>query len=180
MTTSKSLRVRTVLVTIALCVVIAEVFLAAAHWMKTGEIIWLRSIKQQSENASATAPTMGMLDPYLGYTNRTGTPYAKWNGWREAGYDSPPDWMFWRVNNYGFLQDRDYPVKTAPGRDFVVGVFGSSVAEGLVLHGRSAIVKYLQSNPALRGRNIIILNFGVGGYKQPQLLLTLGYFVAPF
>jgi hypothetical protein len=176
--TRKGFRVRTALVTVALCVVVAEVFLAAAYWRKTGEIIWLRPIKQESGNVAVTAPTLGMLDPYLGYTNRTGTPYAKWNGWREAGYQSPPDWVSWRVNNYGFFQDKDYPVQTTPRRDFVVGIFGSSTAEGLALHGRETIVKYLQSNPALRERNIIILNFGIGGYKQPQQLLTLSYFVA--
>ena len=56
--------------------------------------------------------------------------------------------------------------------DFVVGIFGGSVALGLALYGGDAIVRRLEEHrPELEG-SIYVLNMAKGGYKQPQQLFA--------
>ena len=107
-----------------------------------------------------------ILSPYLGYTFRPGFSRETFNDWCGLGYDTRPAWLSWRANNHGFLSPVDYPTASVPGRDFVVGIFGSSVAQGLMFYGGPAIERHLRLNPAFQYRNIVILDFCNGGYKQ--------------
>ena len=57
--------------------------------------------------------------------------------------------------------------------DFVIGVFGGSVAGVLANRNRETLIGYLeQRRPNLKG-SIRVLTFGRGGYKQPQQTLFL-------
>ena len=87
-----------------------------------------------------------------------------------------------RSNAFGFRSEiEDY--REVGEEDFVIGIFGGSVANQLVLLGGDTIVATLsQRRPELDGR-IRILNFGLGGYKQPQqtiLLLEMILLGVPF
>jgi hypothetical protein len=122
---------------------------------------------------------MMMLSPFFGYALRPGYRWEPPQEWlRENFPDEPaPAYLTWPANNHGFISDRDYPTPPS-ARDFVVGVFGSSVAQGLAFRGRAAIIRALEANPAVAGRKVVVLNFTQGGFKQPQQLMVLSYFAA--
>ena len=76
------------------------------------------------------------------------------------------------MNAFGFRSEiEDY--RELGEDDFVIGIFGGSVANELTLLGGDTIVATLsERRPELAGR-IRILNFGLGGYKQPQQTILL-------
>lgn len=84
------------------------------------------------------------------------------------------------VNNHGFFAQHDYPFVKASDNQFIVGVFGGSVANDVavraithVASGQFGLINHLKRIPHLKNRDIVILNFANGGYKQPQQLLIL-------
>ncbi|NEO55824.1 MAG: hypothetical protein F6K54_23795 [Okeania sp. SIO3B5] len=90
-----------------------------------------------------------------------------------------------RVNNYGFVSKYDYPFIKSNKNQFVVGVFGGSVANDFTLNaifsearGNEGFIRFLKQIPQLKDKEIIILCFAGGGYKQPQQLLILNYFIS--
>lgn len=113
------------------------------------------------------------LQPFFGYVLRPGA-YAQV---QDLGV---------RVNNYGFFAQADYPYRPEnPDSRFVIGVFGGSVASdlatfGVLSHarGQEGLVSALRRIDALADKEIVILNFANGGYKQPQQLLILSYFLS--
>ncbi len=78
------------------------------------------------------------------------------------------------ANELGFFASEPPPGPVADR--FTVGVFGGSVAVGLARSWR--LVKEIKRSPALRGREIWVRNFALGGYKQPQQLISLNYLLA--
>ncbi|MEG4572333.1 hypothetical protein QUA56_06495 [Microcoleus sp. N3A4] len=85
-----------------------------------------------------------------------------------------------KVNNYGFISPYDYPFKKTKPNQFIIGVFGGSVASnyGIFEVQNKILPQYLKQLPALKDREFVILSFATGGYKQPQQLLILNYFLA--
>jgi hypothetical protein len=74
------------------------------------------------------------------------------------------------ANNFGFESRKRFPYAKQPG-EFVVGIFGGSVAGqlGLFLEDhQDASGAALQARlPAVAGK-VVFVNFGMGGYRQPQ------------
>jgi len=70
----------------------------------------------------------------------------------------------------GFPMYDPLPVSRAPGR-LVVGVLGGSFAAGFSLDARDLLVTALKP----LGREVVVVNLAVGGYKQPQQLLALAW-----
>jgi hypothetical protein len=85
-----------------------------------------------------------------------------------------------KVNNYGFISPHDYPFKKTKPNQFVVGIFGGSVASGYAIFEvqNQILAKHLKQLPGLQDKEFVILSFATGGYKQPQQLLILNYFLA--
>jgi len=85
-----------------------------------------------------------------------------------------------KMNNYGFLSPYDYPFKRTKPNQFIIGVFGGSVASNYSIFEvqNQILPKYLKQFPGLKDKEFIILSFATGGYKQPQQLLILNYFLA--
>jgi hypothetical protein len=83
-----------------------------------------------------------------------------------------------QINNHGFsAAPYDYPYVKRDPRQYLVGVFGGSVAAGFVKSGGGRLAVRLGRSGALAGRDIVVLSFAQGGYKQPQQLLTLSYYL---
>jgi hypothetical protein len=83
------------------------------------------------------------------------------------------------VNNHGFAAaPHDYPFGRQHEDQVLVGMFGGSVAAGFVRHGQERLIERLQQHPAFQGKEIVLLSFAQGGYKQPQQLLALSYYLA--
>ncbi|MBW3586064.1 MAG: hypothetical protein KY448_09515, partial [Cyanobacteria bacterium 0813] len=85
-----------------------------------------------------------------------------------------------KVNNYGFISPYDYPFKKTKKNQFIIGIFGGSVASDYAIFQikNKFLPKYLKQLPALKDKEFVILSFATGGYKQPQQLLILNYFLA--
>ncbi|MEG4276782.1 hypothetical protein QUA62_04665 [Microcoleus sp. MON1_C1] len=85
-----------------------------------------------------------------------------------------------KTNNYGFISPYNYPFKKTKPNQFVIGVFGGSVASGYAIFEvqNQILPKYLKQLPGWKDKEFIILSFATGGYKQPQQLLVLNYFLA--
>jgi hypothetical protein len=85
-----------------------------------------------------------------------------------------------KVNNYGFISPYDYPLKKTKNNQFFIGVFGGSVASDYAIYQvqNQILPKYLKQLPGLKDKEFVILSFATGGYKQPQQLLILNYFLA--
>ena len=109
------------------------------------------------------APLSEIIHPYLGYV------FNK----------SRPD-----CSEYGFVDRRVPDNPTAPvtaktADNYIVLVIGGSFAYGTSV---SSSVGYLEDQlralPPLRDKKIIVHTVAVGGYKQPQQLLALSYFLS--
>jgi hypothetical protein len=114
-----------------------------------------------------------VFHPYVGYVLRAT---------REGNYISGTRW---KANNRGFhnlISDKsdaccDYPY--VPDKDeIVMGIFGGSVGSGFALSAQmSQIFDKLGRLPKWHGKKVRVLNFALPGFKQPQQLMTLAYFL---
>lgn len=114
-----------------------------------------------------------IFHPYLGYVNH-------------PDRDDDP---VYGVNNHGFQvhrsllqQDRrccDYPMKRGPD-EALVGIFGGSVGVGFAGAAQSdpQLAALLAAMPRFAGKKIRFLNFALSGYRQPQGLQTLSYYLS--
>ncbi|PSB44331.1 hypothetical protein C7B67_22770 [filamentous cyanobacterium Phorm 6] len=85
-----------------------------------------------------------------------------------------------KVNKHGFFSLYEYPFIKTNKKQFIVAVFGGSVANNFAVdeYINQRLSKKLNSYPEFANKEIVVLNFGNGGYKQPQQLLILNYFLA--
>ncbi|MEG4944818.1 hypothetical protein [Microcoleus sp. F4-D5] len=85
-----------------------------------------------------------------------------------------------KVNKHGFFSLYDYPFLKTNKNQIIIGVFGGSVANNFAVdeYVTRRLSNKLKTYPEFANKEIIVLNFGNGGYKQPQQLLVLNYFLA--
>ena len=100
------------------------------------------------------------ISPYFGFPEKTGGE---------------------RINNYGFATTKnkkriDYPYTPADD-EFVVAIFGGSVASGFCQDEAAYLEEALAGHPDLKGHLPVVLNFAAGSVKQPQQLFYLNYFL---
>ncbi|MCA1815182.1 MAG: SGNH/GDSL hydrolase family protein [Acidobacteria bacterium] len=109
--------------------------------------------------------TFYRMDAARGYALEPGL-----EGWYRAEGAS-----FVRVNSEG-LRDREHAKPKAPNT-FRVALLGDSYAEALQVPQESAFWHLLEARlracPALAGRDVEVINFGVSGYGTAQELITL-------
>ena len=114
------------------------------------------------------------LHPYFGPTHRQGHPFDIPETLRERS--TTPARL--TTNNFGFVAAHDYPfVKTNPNQ-FVIGIFGGSVGAWFCQIGINRLLDDLKANPYFKGRELVPLCLSHEGYKQPQQLLVLSYFLS--
>ncbi|MEG4531409.1 hypothetical protein [Microcoleus sp. D2_18a_D3] len=85
-----------------------------------------------------------------------------------------------KVNKHGFFSLYEYPFVKTNKNQVIIGVFGGSVANNFAVseYVNRRLSNKLKTYPEFANKEIIVLNFGNGGYKQPQQLLILNYFLA--
>jgi hypothetical protein len=104
--------------------------------------------------------------PYFGYVTKQGA--------------FPRPDVNLKVNNYGFYTRYNYPFLKQNKNQYIIGIFGGSVANDFVINDYiyNEFTRRLKKSPFFANKEIILLNFGNGGYKQPQQLLILNYLLA--
>ncbi|HLX06228.1 MAG TPA: hypothetical protein VKY89_00045 [Thermoanaerobaculia bacterium] len=108
-----------------------------------------------------------VLQPYLGYVID-----PEINGWRSRIASGAP-----RITDDGFYA-MPGPAATGGPDEVEVGLFGGSVALLLCFEGRDALLAELARYPGFSNKRLVLHCFAVGGYKQPQQLMALGYLLA--
>lgn len=129
------------------------------------------------EETSGGLTSIG-LHPYFGPTHRPGIPFDVAENLREptapGQTPAPPD----ATNNFGFTSRFNYPVARNSDKQFFIGIFGGSVGAWFCELGTRRLVEDLSRAPAFAGKEIVPLCFSHEGYKQPQQLLVLSYFLS--
>jgi len=105
--------------------------------------------------------------------------YDRDRGWGlrpgAAGWQDKEGQAYVRINREGF-RGPEYTV-TKPGNTLRIAVLGDSFAEGQQVPEADTFCAVLQralgTCPALAGRHVQVLNFGVNGYGTAQELMTL-------
>jgi hypothetical protein len=82
------------------------------------------------------------------------------------------------TNNIGFGSKYAFPYARGNDRQFLIGIFGGSVARYFCDRGTTRLVAALGAAPPFANRDIVPLCFSHEGYKQPQQLLVLAYFLS--
>ena len=82
------------------------------------------------------------------------------------------------TNNIGFGSKQAFPYKRASDREFLIGIFGGSVARAFCDRGTPRLIATLRDHASFAGRDLVPLCFSHEGYKQPQQLLVLAYFLS--
>jgi hypothetical protein len=173
-------RVVTLLVVnLVIFVVAAELIALAVFGFQTGWLYYVDPYVPRIERVAEPAGgrlTTAALHPYFGPTHQPGIPFDMPEALRPAhaaNATAAP-----ATNNFGFTSTRDYPVARANDRQLLLGIFGGSVAAWFCQVGTERLVSELTSSGAYAGREIVPLCFAHEGYKQPQQLLILSYFLS--
>ncbi|MBW4491560.1 MAG: hypothetical protein KME26_00315 [Oscillatoria princeps RMCB-10] len=170
---------KTVFLNLVFLFLFLELGSAGFYFIKTKQLYYTRDKTQVNQSGSRLGINLDearldegiveRLHPFFGYTMKPGLPFK---------LEFSP--TLHKVNNYGFVSAYSYPVKKKSNNRFIVGVFGGSVANNYAIYEseNKILAQKLKQIPALRNKEIVILPFATGGYKQPQQLLLLNYFLS--
>jgi hypothetical protein len=155
-------------------VVLAEVLALALYYIDTGALFYTHAKTYQPiQETSQQRLTGEGLHPYFGQTH---TP-----GWR---FDIPESLQNsatparLATNNFGFVSPYNYPFPKTRDDQYIVGIFGGSVGVWFCQIGAHRLVDDLKRSPVFADKQLVPLCFSHEGYKQPQQLLVLAYFLS--
>jgi len=172
-----SLRIVVVLaVNVAVFCIAAEVLALGIFYYQHGWLFYVdpyRPTIATIEEQSGDALTAVGLHPYFGPTHRSGIPFDLPPALATAGADRAV-----ATNNFGFPSTVNYPFAKTDDRQFVIGIFGGSVGAYFCRIGTPRLEERLRQSSAFANRNLVTLCFSHEGYKQPQQLLLLNYFLS--
>ena len=153
-------RLSLVAINIVVFVMLAELGAVAFYFFQNGAFFYTaeKAIPAPLPETGRGELSADVLHPYFGPIHRPGV---------------RPE-----TNNIGFGSKVAFPYTRKSDREFLVGIFGGSVARAFCDRGAPRLVAALQRHPALAGREIVPLCFSHEGYKQPQQLIVLAYFLS--
>jgi hypothetical protein len=165
-----------VLVNVAIFCASAEALALGIFYYQHGWLFYVdpyRPTIARIEEGSGDALTAVGLHPYFGPTHRPGIPF-----------DLPPELRTGAAadvvatNNFGFPSHVNYPFSKTSDRQFVIGIFGGSVGAYFCRLGAARLEEVLRQSRLFSDREPVTLCFSHEGYKQPQQLLVLNYFLS--
>ena len=166
--------IRILAVNVVVFFVLAEAAALAIYYVDTGGLFYTyRKPHEQIQETTEQKLTGEGLHPYFGQTH---TP-----GWR---FDVPESLQSaatpaqLKNNNYGFVSPHNYPFTKARADQYVIGIFGGSVGVWFCQIGVHRLVEHLQQSELFKDKELVPLCFSHEGYKQPQQLLVLAYFLS--
>jgi hypothetical protein len=174
-------RIAVLVVNIVVFCVFAELVSLVVYYYQTGHLFYLhRKTYQVLPDTREGRLTGEGLHPYFGPTHKSGIPFdlpEKLQAPRVGeGGGSEPSRV--ETNNFGFVSPHNYPFVKQRDDQFVIGLFGGSVGVWFCQVGAGRLVERLQQNGFFKRRALIPLCLSHEGYKQPQQLLVLAYFLS--
>ena len=164
--------------------VLLELLSAVSYTIINGGVVYWREgipqtqTKQHPMEVSSAPKTI--LHPVLGFEYRPGISVEESIGSRRvtlmANQGDSTEWAEIRANNDGFFSPTDYPRRGLENHDFVVGVFGGSVAQWLAVQTGPYLASRIEELEGFEDRRVRVLPFAQGGFKYPQQIQALGYF----
>jgi hypothetical protein len=164
-----------VLVNVIVFCALAELLALFIFYNETGRLFY--TYRKPYEPIAETQQgrlTGDGLHPYFGPTHRQGYPFDIPEPLREnASVEARVP-----TNNFGFASAHNYPFAKKSPDQFVIGMFGGSVGAWFCQVGAHRLVAGLKVNAFFKTREIVPLCLSHEGYKQPQQLLVLSYFLS--
>jgi hypothetical protein len=81
------------------------------------------------------------------------------------------------VSRFGYIDDKEPIFARRPDR-VIIAILGGSVACHFAINGSHRLDEELSASPEFNGKELVFVNLALGGYKQPQQLMTLGYLLS--
>ncbi len=83
------------------------------------------------------------------------------------------------ISDHGFPTEESFtPTDASNHQKIVIGIFGGSFAIGTSHLARSVLLEQIQRVPGFRDKECIVHTISLPGYKQPQQLMALSYFLS--
>jgi len=123
----------------------------------------IAKFSEQGHFQKETIKDIDVLHPYLGYVY---SPENN-NSSLTIAHTKP-------ISEYGFLDDKN-PIFHKSSNEIVIGIYGGSVAYWFSAFGINSFIQEIKKIPSFSGKDITIVRLALGGYKQPQQVLTLTY-----
>ncbi|MDA8016171.1 MAG: hypothetical protein MPN21_01885 [Thermoanaerobaculia bacterium] len=149
---------------LAVFLIATELLCIGLYFFKTGHLFYSHPPRGRSVPTDIANVDHYRLHPYFGFQLEAHS--GEWNG-------------SFANNNHGFVSASDYPRIRRDG-EVILGIFGGSVASFLAQYERDHQVIASQVAQALGAAidDVVVLNFAQGGFKQPQQVQILSYFLA--
>ncbi len=125
------------------------------------------SIVADDITSIVNAPSLEVLHPYLGFVFDP-TKNTEGLASHQGGFS---------ILDYGFIDDHT-PFYKENKDSVVIGIFGGSVAYFFSVYGVDSLLQQLEASSFFRNKEIEIVRVALGGYKQPQQLMTLTYLLS--
>ena len=166
------------LILLGLFAEIAGLFL---YYVDTGAFFYgHEKLYERIVDAPESRLTGDALHPYFGPTHVPGLPLQIPVALQEAqtGTTDLANPTGARTNNFGFVSPYDFPFAKTRSNQFIIGIFGGSVGVWFCHVGASRLIDALKAQAFFKDMEIVPLCFSHEGYKQPQQLLVLTYFLS--
>jgi len=166
---------------------LAELLAEAYVYRQDGVLTWVQPVggtpAPVSVQALATDGDRLRLHPYYGFMALPGMrlqDVSKTDDMRRLYGDVFVDGPYARttVDRDGFWSIHEADLPSSSTRDFVIGVFGGSVALQFALTMESTLARAIANAPVVAGRRVILKAYANGGTKQPQEVTALAYLLA--
>jgi hypothetical protein len=169
--------IKIVTINLLLVAVLLEFASLALYFHHTGRFFYSR---HKSENEVFSLSSYGEGFDEAGSAKRTLHPYLGFVYDERFKSKLPFSTVEYTANNTGLLSPYDYPYRRKSNDQFIIGIFGGSVAMYYCFYEleNHVLVDSLKQLPYFQNKQIVVLPFASGSYKQPQQLLELNYFTA--
>ncbi len=164
-------------INIALFCALAEVVGLVVYYYQHGWFFYTaaRPAYERLSEVERQSLTREGLHPYFGPTHASGIPFDIPDALRSHPSGTPARR---ETNNFGFVSPYAYPVSRTSDRQFIIGLFGGSVGLWFCEVGAEHLFENLRRHGFFQHREIIPVCLSHEGYKQPQQLLVLSYFLS--
>jgi hypothetical protein len=170
---SRSKRLLFSAIALVLCWLVCEVASYFLYWywfgfpFSWGELQNTRSYRLDGPMGAA-GTVVSSVHPYVGYVEEPGS---------QSGVRRSDDGRKMPVSDFGYIDDKE-PIQARGPDRVVVAVLGGSVACYFAVNGTRRLEADLARSPEFAGKQFVFVNLALGGYKEPQQLMTLAYLMS--